>query len=114
MHGRDDAPAIIACHANEPADRLTRAELREQASRVAAALQTLGVQVGDHVAAIARNDTATVVVCLAAAAIGASFCTAPPEMGEEAILSRLAQLSPRILVSHTTASGQPLALRVRL
>ena len=112
LTGADDAPAIAAHHSNRATERMTRGELRRAVGRVAAGFQELGVQPGDRVAAIAHNDAASVIACLAAAAIGASFCCAPPEMGEAAILSRFAQLGPRLLLGHTAAGGQSIGERV--
>src|SRR6185312_7128536 len=111
LAGHDDAIALIACHDGAPTERIGRAALREQVLRLAASLQDLGLAAGDRVAAIARNDIASIVACLAAAAIGCSFSTAPPEMGEEAILSRFAQLSPRLLFAHSHAYGQDITTR---
>ena len=114
LDGNDAAPAITACHDSAPAHRLSRAELRGQVARAAASLQELGLATGDRAVAIARNDEAAAVACLSAAAVGASFSTAPPDMGEEAILSRFSQLSPRLLFCHTEASGRSMAERVAL
>jgi acetoacetyl-CoA synthetase len=105
--GDDDAPALISLHDDRPAERLTRGELRLRVACAAAALQAFGVVAGDRVVAIARNDAASVVAALASASIGASFSTAPPEMGEAAILSRFRPLAPRILFGHTHAPGVP-------
>jgi acetoacetyl-CoA synthetase len=100
LAGRDDAPAVTAYRDNAPAERLMRSELREYVSRVAGALQALGVGEGDRVVAVARNDASTIVACLATAALGASFAIVDAEMSEEAILRRFSQLSPRVLFAH--------------
>jgi acetoacetyl-CoA synthetase len=105
LAGDATAPALVTCHHDAPAERLSRGELREQVARLAASLLSLGIVAGDRIAAIARNDAATVVACLAAAAIGASFSVASPEMGEEAILGRFTALSPRLLFVHS--AGPP-------
>jgi acetoacetyl-CoA synthetase len=104
LAGDDDCPAVIACHDDASPERITRGQLRNSVSRLAGALDTLGVAAGDRVVAIARNDTTTVVAALAAAAIGASFSAVPPEMGSEAILTRFSQLAPRLLLCHTRAT----------
>ncbi len=111
LAGEDDSPAVTACHTATGADRLTRGELRRRVARAAGGLQALGVAPGDRVAAVARNDAATVVACLASTAIGASFCTAPPEMGAQAILDRFRPLSPRVLLCHTTSDGVAIGER---
>ncbi len=105
LAGDDTGTALVTCHHDAPADRLARGELREQVARLAASLLSLGVVAGDRIAAIARNDAATVVACLAAAAVGASFSVASLEMGEEAILGRFTALSPRVLFVHSAAQA---------
>jgi acetoacetyl-CoA synthetase len=105
LAGDPTRPALVTCHRDAPVERLSRGELRGQVARLAASLLSLGVVAGDRIAAIARNDAATVVACLAAAAIGASFAVAPPEMGEEAILGRFTALSPRVLFAHSAGQA---------
>ena len=98
LSGNDEEPAIVAYHDDAPPDKLTRGELRNLVGQAAAALQDLGLKPGDHVAAIARNDVAAIVAALASIALGCVFCTAPPELGDDGIVNRLSQVSPRILL----------------
>ncbi|MEX3937770.1 acetoacetate--CoA ligase [Paraburkholderia phymatum] len=95
------APALTACHADGSRTRLTRGELRERVARLAAALEGLGLQRGDRVAAAMRNDEHAIIVALAVTAIGATLSTASIEMGGEALLDRFDQLSPKMLFVHT-------------
>lgn len=111
LAGADEMIAVTACHNGSPQQQISRGVLREQVVRTAASLQALGLVAGDRVVAVARNDIATIVACLGAAAIGCCFSTAPPDMGEEAILNRFAQLSPRLLFFHTTANGRDITKR---
>ncbi|MEX3936959.1 acetoacetate--CoA ligase [Paraburkholderia phymatum] len=110
------APAITACHADGKRVRLTRGELRERVARLAHALSKLGLRDGDRVAAVMRNDADAAVAALAVAALGATFSSAAPEMGVEAILDRFTPLSPRLLFAHTAArdfdTGMPVAEKV--
>jgi acyl-CoA synthetase (AMP-forming)/AMP-acid ligase II len=46
-------------HAEAPAERLTRAELRDRVARTAASLQAVGVVQGGRMVAIVRNDAAS-------------------------------------------------------
>lgn len=105
LAGDPTGPALVTCHHDAPPRRLSRGELREQVARLAASLLSLGVVAGDRIAAIARNDAATVIACLAAAAIGASFSVASPDMGEKAILGRFTALSPRVLFVHSAGQA---------
>jgi acetoacetyl-CoA synthetase len=98
-----DAPALTACHADGTRVRLTRGELRERVMRLAAALEALGLQRGERVAAVMRNDESAVIVALAVTAIGATLSTASPEMGVEGLLDRFGQVAPKLLFAHTAA-----------
>src|SRR6267378_6794195 len=72
-HASDDLPAVTACRADRPPDRLTRGELRDSVRSVAASLRDMGVAEGDRVVAIARNGNEAIVAALATAAVGATF-----------------------------------------
>jgi acetoacetyl-CoA synthetase len=108
-----DAPALTACHADGGSVRWTRGELRDRVARLAQALSELGLNDGDRVVGVMRNDDAAVITALAVTALGASLSTAAPEMGIETIVDRFAPLSPRMLLAHTAAqafdTGMPLA-----
>ncbi len=116
LHGEPDRPAATACHADGRRDRLTRGELQSRLVSLAEALDRMGVQPGDHVAAIARNNVEVVITALATAAIGAVFCSCSPDMGAEAILARLSPLRPVVLFGTTRAQpwdvGVPVATRL--
>ena len=97
----DDADvALVSVHDDgRPTERLTRGELRLLVFRAAAGLLARGITPGDRVVAILRNDANAVVAALACAAIGAVFASVAPEMGAPAILARLRQLEPALLVA---------------
>lgn len=95
-------PVLIAHHAGRDPDRLTRGQLRSRVAELAAGLERLGVAAGDRVVAVARNNAEAVVAGLAAAAIGATFSGAAPEMGTATILSRFQQLEPTALLTTLT------------
>jgi len=99
----DGRLAIVARHDSGPAQRLTRGELRRRVLALAANLRSLGLEPGDRVAAIVPNRAEAVIAALAAATVGATFSSAAPEMGAQAILSRFEQLEPKILL--TTVDG---------
>ena len=116
LKGPGDAYVLTACHGAGPAERLTRAELRGRVERFASALRALGVEPGDRVAAVARNGPEAVVAALASAALGAAFSSCSPDMGPPAILSRLGQLRPKVLIAHLHPepwdTGMPVAERI--
>ncbi|MDX6672856.1 MAG: acetoacetyl-CoA synthetase, partial [Solirubrobacteraceae bacterium] len=95
--------ALVAHHPARPPLRLTRGELRDRVRNVAAGLRRLGVAPGDRVVAVAGNNAEVVVGGLAAAAVGATFSSASPEMGAPAVLSRFEQLKPTVLMANLAA-----------
>jgi len=94
----DDGPALTSVHAGRPAERWTRAELRAEVRRTAAALAGVGLRTGDRIALIGPNSGRTVIVALAATALGAPLATATPDMGATALLGRFEQVEPAVMV----------------
>lgn len=97
---QDRQVALVARRGDGSRREITRGELREQVRSVAAHLRALGIGEGDRVVAIAANNPEVVVGALAAATLGATFSSAAPEMGAEAILSRFEQLEPKLLLAN--------------
>lgn len=102
---QDEQVALVSRHGDGSRDELTRRQLRERVRALAAHLRALGIEPGDRVVAIAANDSAAIVGALAAAALGATFSSAAPDMGATAILSRFQQLSPKLLLATFAAEG---------
>ena len=100
-----DRSAVTSIGADGTRERLTRGELRRLVRGFAAGLRSLGVAPGDRLVSLLRNDAGSVVAALGAAAAGASFSSAAPEMGVDSILSRFGQLDPAVLV--VSSIGQP-------
>jgi acetoacetyl-CoA synthetase len=103
--GDDDEPAVIARHEGRPTDVLSRARLRERVHALAAGLGELGLQPGDRVVAVLRNDAEAVVAALATLAVGATLSTVAPDLGVPAVLDRFAQLDPVLLLTHLGTGG---------
>ena len=74
-------------------------DLRRQVASVAAALRALGVDRGDRVAGWLPNRPETVVAALATASIGAVWSSCSPDFGKRAVLDRLGQIAPKVLVA---------------
>ncbi|MCK0508997.1 acetoacetate--CoA ligase [Aromatoleum anaerobium] len=79
--------------------RMTRAELRIEVARFAAALRALGIKEGDRVAAFMPNMPETLVAMLAASSIGAVFTSASPDFGVQGVLDRFGQTEPKLLLA---------------
>ena len=71
-------------------------ELRTRAGRAAAAMRARGVGRGDRVVAVGGNGVGTLVVWLAAAWVGAVFCSCSADMGVGGILQRAVQVDPKV------------------
>jgi acetoacetyl-CoA synthetase len=99
-----DRTAVSAYDERGGVARLTRRALTERVLAVAAGLRALGVVAGDRVVAVARNTVESVVACLGAAALGATWASAAPDLSLDAVRERFAQLAPTVLFLHATAT----------
>ena len=95
----DDSDVVLV-GVGERSDRtsMTRRDVRRDVAEVAAALRAAGVGSGDRVAAWTPNVPETVIFALGALSIGAVVCTTPTDMAPEAVIDRLAQVSPTVLL----------------
>lgn len=95
----DDSDVVVV-GVGERSDRtsMTRRDVRRDVAEVAAALRAAGVGSGDRVAAWTPNVPETVIFALGALSIGAVVCTTPTDMAPEAVIDRLAQVSPTVLL----------------
>lgn len=107
-HGEAGATAILTTDETGRVDTLTRRQLREQVAGLAATLRRLGVEPGDVVAGYVPNVAEGVVAFLATAAIGATWSSVGQDYAPAAVVDRLGQLAPRVLV---TADGYHFAGR---
>lgn len=73
----------------------TWGQLRQRTGRLLQALKAHGVRQGDRVAVVSCNNMNTLLVFLAATALGAIFSSSSTEMGLGGILDRLLQIKPR-------------------
>jgi len=76
---------------------LTYSQLYEQVSRVANWLKAEGVVKGDRVAGYLPNMPETVVAMLATASLGGIWTSTSPDFGEDSVIERFSQTSPKIL-----------------
>lgn len=97
---RDPAgPALIGISQTRDRTELTMAELRDAVARCRTGLIRLGVTRGDRVVGYLPNIPEAVVAFLATASLGAIWATCPPEFGARAVVDRLAQIEPKVLIT---------------
>jgi acetoacetyl-CoA synthetase len=99
LTGDDDAVAVVARSQTRGPMELTFGELREQVARARAGLQRLGVGPGDRVVGYLPNVPEALVAFIASASLGAVFASCAPEFGPRSVLSRIAQIEPKVLLS---------------
>ena len=100
--GRErDGNAVIVLAEDGTRTVVTWQELRRQVGAVATFLRQHGVTKDDRVAAVLPNRIEAVVGLLAAASVGAIWSVVAPEFGAEAIVARLQQLAPKVLIATT-------------
>jgi acetoacetyl-CoA synthetase len=94
----NEGPAII--EATEIGNSIvTWSELRERVRICAAAFKKHGVSESDRVAGFIGNHANAVVAMLAAASIGAIWTGVSPDTGVTAVLERLVQIRPTLLLA---------------
>ena len=99
LAGDRQGPAIVAIDDDGTRHVTTWEQLRRQVGALAGFLRDSGIAPGDRVAAVLPNRTEAVVGLLAAASVGAVWSVVAPEFGAGAIVSRLAQLDPAVLIA---------------
>lgn len=98
LAGPDSEVVLVAVGERAQRLALTRGELRTYVGQAAAALQAAGVHPGDRVASWTPNVPETVILALAALSVGAVVCTTPTDMAPDAVIDRLAQVAPVVLL----------------
>jgi acetoacetyl-CoA synthetase len=81
------------------AGQLSYGELSGEVARVAAGLRSLGVGLGDRVAAYLPNSPEALIAMLATASLGAIWTSCSPDFGAHSVIDRFAQISPRVLLA---------------
>ena len=92
-------PAVISVSQTTGRREVSGPELADQVARARAGLVRLGVGSGDRVAAFMPNIPETLVLLLATASLGAVFSSCAPEFGVRAVVDRLGQIRPKVLVA---------------
>jgi acetoacetyl-CoA synthetase len=94
-----DEVVIVGRSQTNGASELSATRLRDAVARCRAGLVRLGVERGDRVAAYLPNIPETIVALLATASLGAIWSSCAPEFGVRAVIDRLAQIEPTVLLA---------------
>jgi len=95
---KDDRVAIYSCsEGNSTIKKITFAQLNEQVRRYRAALKHVGVTVNDRVVVYLPNCPEALIICLAAASLGAIFSAASADFGVLGVTERFSQIEPKII-----------------
>ena len=97
-----DESAIAVITATEDEKTLTEttwAELREQVRRCTNAMRDAGVKENSIVAGFVASHVTALVAILSSAALGAIWTGISPDSGVSAVLDRLVQISPQVLLA---------------
>jgi len=92
-------PAIVSENEQGQVREMRWPELRRQVASVALQLRRLGIGRGDRVAAYLPNVPETMVAFLACSSIGAVWSVCAPDMGVAAVVDRLRQIEPKLLIA---------------
>lgn len=77
--------------------KLSYGELYTQVAALAAALKSMGVQQGDHVAGYIPNTPEAVIAMLATTSLGALWSSCSPDFGVNGVVDRFGQTRPKVL-----------------
>lgn len=99
LRRKDNSIAIITRNELGEERQLTCKELYEQVSRLQQYLIESGVTEGDRVAGYMPNIPETIIGHLAAASLGAIWCSASPDFGVQGLLDRFGQIEPKVLIA---------------
>ncbi|KIW48689.1 acetoacetate-CoA ligase [Exophiala oligosperma] len=97
-------------------EHVTLPQLRDRIGTLANALTRIGVGKSDRVACIGANSIDTYTILMATAAVGAIFTCCSPELGEQGILDRFIQVSPKILFADDWSlyNGKRISCRAKV
>lgn len=98
-YSRNEGPALIFHGEKEIRLEISHQELYDGVVRLATSFRADGIKPGDTIAAYMPNLPETVIGMLAAAAVGAIWCSCATDVGQAAAIDRLGQVKPRLLLT---------------
>ena len=94
-----DVAVITATEDESTLSETTWAELREQVRRCTNAMRAAGVKENSIIAGFVANHATALVAILSSAALGALWTGISPDSGVSAVLDRLVQIRPQVLLA---------------
>jgi len=99
LRHRDEKLALISTSEENERIHLTHSDLKRQVSRFSNSLRTIGVSPGDRVVGYTPTIEEATVAMLASTSIGAVWACCGSELGTDAVLDRLGQVQPKVLIA---------------
>ncbi|GAB5464590.1 MAG: acetoacetate--CoA ligase [Candidatus Kapaibacteriales bacterium] len=99
LRGEDTDEAIVAVCEGRDEMHFTLKELKDEVTKVAGYLESVGVSKGDRVAGFVLNVPEALIGMLAANSLGAIWSSCSPDFGYEGALDRFGQIEPKILIA---------------
>ncbi len=99
LRHRDGKIALISRSERGGRSLLTYSDLYWEVGRLAHSMREMGIRAGDRVAGYMPNIRETAIAMLAATSIGAVWACCGAELGPGAVLDRLSQITPKMLVT---------------
>jgi acetoacetyl-CoA synthetase len=96
---RDDKIALISIGEQGERTEYSYAELYQEVAKLQLSMKSLGIGVGDCVAAYLPNVAETVIAMLATTSLGAIWSSCSPDFGVNGVLDRLGQINPKLLIT---------------
>ncbi len=97
LRRKDGSDALVFWGENRVKLRFSHKELYNEVSRVAQAMQTMGLVAGDRVGGYMPNMPQTIIAMLAAVSVGAIWSSCSPDFGVQGVLDRFGQIEPKIM-----------------
>ena len=96
---KDDSTAIIFANERGIQQKISYNMLHERVAKAADFLHKRGIIEGDRVAGYLPNMPEAVIWMLATISIGAIWSSTSPDFGEQGVIDRFGQITPRILIT---------------
>ncbi|MDE8587895.1 acetoacetate--CoA ligase [Arthrobacter sp. NQ4] len=99
VRGRQDDVMVKARSQTAGSSDWTGRRLLAEIGRIQQGLIRQGIVTGDRVAGYLPNIPQTLAAYLATTALGAIWCSVPPEMGPKSVVDRISQLEPKLIIA---------------